>query len=367
MPPMNPTRSRALLAVVLAVLAIAAAAAQARPSGTAPALPYPRTSSEWAAFLAPDPRFVELGGIPEPMPTRKLAEAGLVASGVPPERMEYYIGKLRETFEALRARSEYIQDPALRAESILPFLHRTLFKKYEENSTTVDGVIDTGYFNCVSSAVVYLLAARVFVLPMKGVQTPDHAFCVITVNGRDIDVETTNPFGFDPGTSKKFQSTFTKTTKFAYVPPQDYARRKTITEKDLVGLILHNRGVDMQRRGRHLEALRLAVDRATGFPGPDAAEFLAACAQNVLAELFDRRDWPGALDMAEGVRKLAPADPRLRELYTLAARNYAVDAHNRFAERYNARDTAGARAILEQALRRLPGDPILTQDLEALR
>ena len=364
---MNPTRSRALLAVVLAVLAIAAAAAQALPSGTAPALPYHRTSSEWAAFLAPDPRFVELGGIPEPMPTRKLAEAGLVASGVPPERMEYYIGKLRETFEALRARSEYIQDPALRAESILPFLHRTLFKKYEENSTTVDGVIDTGYFNCVSSAVVYLLAARVFVLPMKGVQTPDHAFCVITVNGRDIDVETTNPFGFDPGTSKKFQSTFTKTTKFAYVPPQDYARRKTITEKDLVGLILHNRGVDMQRRGRHLEALRLAVDRATGFPGPDAAEFLAACAQNVLAELFDRRDWPGALDMAEGVRKLAPADPRLRELYTLAARNYAVDAHNRFAERYNARDTAGARAILEQALRRLPGDPILTQDLEALR
>ena len=366
---MNHIRSRALLAAALAVLALAAAAGQSKTAGSASSSPisYPRTASEWAAFLAPDPRFVEIGGIPEPMPTRKLAEAGLTASGVVPERMEYYIGKLRDTFEALRARSEYIQDPALRAESILPFLHRTLFKKYEENSTTVDGVIDTGYFNCVSSAVVYLLAARVFVLPMKGVQTPDHAFCVITVNGRDIDVETTNPFGFDPGTSKKFLSSFTKTTQFAYVPPQDYARRKTITEKDLVGLILHNRAVEMQRRGRHLEALRLAVDRATGFPGPDAAEFLAACAQNVLAELFDRKDWPGALEMTERVRPLAPGDPRLQELYKLAARNFAVDVHNRFAERYNARDLAGARAILEGGLRRLPGDPILIKDLETLR
>lgn len=366
---MQNIRSRSFLAVALAALVIAAAAAQARPSGAAPAsaFPYPRSPQEWAAFLAPDPRFVEIGSIPEPMPTRKLAEAGLVASGVPPERMEYYIGKLRETFEALRARSEYIQDPALRAESILPFLHKTLFKKYEENSTTVDGIIDTGYFNCVSSAVVYCLAARVFVLPMKGVQTPDHAFCVINVNGRDIDVETTNPFGFDPGTSKKFLSSFTKTTQYAYVPPQDYARRKTISEKDLVGLILHNRGVDMQRRGRHLEALRLAVDRATGFPGPDAAEFLAACAQNVLADLIQRKDWPGSLEMTERVRALAPQDPRLRELYTLAARNYAVDVHNRFADRYNARDAAGARAILEEGLRRLPGDPILTRDLEDIR
>jgi len=358
-----------ILLVALAALLAGAAAGQAKPVGVVPAAPavHPQNPAEWAAFFAPDPRFVEIGGIPEPMPTRKLAEAGLVASGIPPERMEHYIGRLRETFEALRSRSEKIQDPALRAESILPFLHRTLFKEYQEDATTVDGVIDTGYFNCVSSAVVYCLAARVFVLPMKGVQTPDHAFCVLTVGGRDIDVETTNPFGFDPGTSKQFLSSFTKATKFAYVPPQDYARRKTITEKHLVGLILHNRAVDMQKRGRHLEALRLAVDRATGFPGPDAAEFLADCAQNALAELIDRKDWPGALEMAERVRVLAPGDPRLRELYTLAARNYAVDVHNRFAARYNARDTAGARAILEEGLRRLPGDPILTKDLEALR
>ena len=128
-----------------------------------------------------------------------------------------------------------------------------------------------------------------------------------------------------------------------------------------------NRGVDMQRKGRHLEALRLAVDRATGFPGPDAQEFLGNCAQNVLAQLIERKDWSGSLEMTEAVRVLAPGNPEIRELYTLAARNFAVDTHNRFAARYNARDTAGARAILEEGLRRLPGDPILTQDLEALR
>lgn len=356
--------ARAVLAALLAGCLAATAAGQAKAAATAG---YPRNSEEWAAFFAPDPRFAEIGGIPEPMPTRKLAEAALLASGVPPERMEYYIGRLRETFEALRVRSEKIQDPALRAESILPFLHRTLFKEYQEDATTVDGVVDTGYFNCVSSSVVYLLAARVFVLPMQGVQTPDHAFCVLTVGGRDIDVETTSPFGFDPGTNKQFLSTFTKTTRFVYVPPQDYSRRKTITEKDLVGLILHNRAVFMQRRGRHLETLRLAVDRMTGFPGDDARGFLADSAGNVLADLSRRGDWSGALSAAEGARALAASEPRLQELYRTAAHNYVVAAHNRFADLYNARDYARAKAIIEEALLRLPDDATLRADLTALK
>ncbi|PKL07529.1 MAG: hypothetical protein CVV51_13635 [Spirochaetae bacterium HGW-Spirochaetae-7] len=352
--------------VILAALVVSSATGQARGVATTAApVGYPRSTGEWAAFLAPDPRFMEIGSIPEPMPTRKLAEAGLVASGVPTERMEYYIGRLWETFEALRTRSERIQDPALRAESILPFLHRSLFKKYQADMTTVDAVVDTGYFNCVSSAVVYLLAARVFVLPMKGVQTPDHAFCVLTVGGRDIDVETTNPFGFDPGTSKRFISSFTKTTQFSYVPPGDYARRKTITEKDLVGLILHNRAVEMNRQGKYLEALRLAVDRTTGFPGPDSYDFLADTASNVCADLDQRGDMSGSLAVAEHVLALAGARPKVQELHRVAVYNFVADAHNRFAGYYNARDYARAHAVVEEALRRLPDDPTLLQDLSA--
>ncbi|MBN2875961.1 MAG: hypothetical protein JXM71_12760 [Spirochaetales bacterium] len=352
------------VACLLAVAAFITSAASGQVSGTAD---YPRNPEAWAAFFKPDPRFVEIGTIPEPMPTRNLADAGLIASGVPPERMEYYIGKLRTTFEALRVKSERIQDPALRAESILPYLHRTLFKKYKADATTVDGVIDTGYFNCVSSAVVYLLAARVFVLPMKGVQTPDHAFCVLTVAGRDIDVETTNPFGFDPGTSKRFTSSFTKTTQFSYVPPGDYARRKTITEKDLVGLILHNRAVEMTDSGRLLEALRLAVDRATGFPGADSYSFLADTASNVCAELSKRGDMSGCLSVAQHVLALAASHPKIRELHQMVLHNFVVGAHNRFAGYYNARDYARARAVIEEALRRVPDDPTLLKDLATSR
>ena len=99
------------------------------------------------------------------MPTGKLAEAALLASGVAPERMEYYIGKLREAFEALRRKggADPGPGPARRGHPPLP-PSPTLFKEYQEDATTVDGVIDTGYFNCVSSAVVYLFAARVLVL-----------------------------------------------------------------------------------------------------------------------------------------------------------------------------------------------------------
>ncbi len=362
-------RPRPWLTIVMALLCAGTAIGQAVLTGATGSvhLSYPRSAAEWGAFLAPDPRFAEIGAIKEPMPTLKLAEAGLIASGVPAGRMDYYIDRLRQTFEALRGRSEYIQDPSLRAESILPYLHKTLFKEYREDATTVDGVIDTGFFNCVSSAVIYLLAARVFVLPMKGVQTTDHAFCVLTVAGRDIDVETTNPFGYDPGTSKEFFSSFTKTTKFAYVPPQDYANRKTITEKDLVGLILHNRGVEMLRRGRPLEALRLALDRATGFPGQDATDFLATCTSHVLVELFRADDWAGALELTRAVQAFDPSHPEMIKLGELARENYSVDAHNRFAAQYNSRRIREARAILEEALRILPGDRRLTEDLEALR
>ena len=352
--------------VILAVFVVSAAAGQAKGAAVASApAGYPRTPPEWAAFFSADPRFMEIGTIPEPMPTRKLAEACLIASGVPPARMEYYIGRLRETFEALRAKSERIQDPALRAESILPFLHRNLFKEYRSDATTVDGLVDTGYFNCVSSAVVYLLAARVFVLPMKGVQTPDHAFCVLTVAGRDIDVETTNPFGFDPGTNKRFISSFTKTTQFSYVPPGDYARRKTITEKDLVGLILHNRAVEMSGAGKYLEALRLALDRATGFPSPESADFLADSASNVCVELYKRGDMSGSLAVAEHVLALAGPVSKVRELHRVAVSNFVADSHNRFADYYNARDYTSARAVASEALQRLPDDPTLLKDFSA--
>lgn len=357
-----------MMMVILAAIAVSAATGQAkRAESVTGSVAYPVSPEAWATFFSPDPRYVEIGSITEPMPTRKLADACLIASGVPPERMDYYLGRLRETFEALRARSERIQDPALRAESILPFLHRSLFKKYQADATTVDVVVDTGYFNCVSSAVVYLLAARVFVLPMKGVQTPDHAFCVLTVAGRDIDVETTNPFGFDPGTSKRFVSSFTKTTQFSYVPPGDYARRKIISEKDLVGLILHNRAIEMQRKARYLEALRLAVDRATGFPGTDSFDFLADVASNVCADLDRRGDASGSLAVAEHVLALAGSRAKAKDLHLVAVHNFVADAHNRFADYYNAGNYARARAVIEDALRRLPDDPTLLNDLSAQR
>ncbi len=358
---MRVSRFRFSLLAALGALLIVTAAAQAQTAPGAQAGP-----EDWAAFLRPDPRYEAIGRTPIPMPTRVLVEAALLASGVPAERMEYYTDRLRRAFEPLREKAARLEDPALRGEAILPFLHRGLFKTYREDATTVDGLIDTGEYNCVSSAVVYLIAARVLVLDIKGVQTPDHAFCVLAVPGRDIDVETTNPFGFDPGTSKKFKSSFTKTTRFVYIPPGDYTRRRTITEKELVGLILHNRAVDLQRAGRHLEVLRMAVDRAAAFPGADASAFLADAAFNAAAELTNRRDWSGALSLALAVRETAGPGPRLEELVRTASYNFAADAHNRFAERYNARDYAAARRVIEEALRRLPDNPVLKRDLAEL-
>ena len=70
----------------------------------------------------------------------------------------------------------------------------------------------------------------------------------VLVNGQQIDVETTNPFGFNPGARKDFTDSFGKVTGFAYVPPGNYSDRRSIGEKELLSLILYNRVSEYVRR-----------------------------------------------------------------------------------------------------------------------
>jgi tetratricopeptide (TPR) repeat protein len=82
-----------------------------------------------------------------------------------------------------------------------------------------------------------------------------------------IDVETTNPYGFDPGNRRDFHDGFGKLTGFAYVPARNYRDRTTIGALELVSLILHNRIADLESRKHFAEAIPLAVNRASLLAG----------------------------------------------------------------------------------------------------
>jgi len=128
-------------------------------------------------------------------------------------------------------------------------------------------MLSTGRYNCVSSAVLYMILCQSLGINTKGVITKDHAFITIPMGETDIDVETTNAYGFDPGNRKEFHDQFGRLTGFTYVPAKNYRDRQTISQIELVSLILNNRIVDYERQNQFADAVPVAIDRAALLAG----------------------------------------------------------------------------------------------------
>jgi tetratricopeptide (TPR) repeat protein len=135
------------------------------------------------------------------------------------------------------------------------------------------------------------------------VKTIDHAFCTVEVKGAPVDVETTSPYGFDPGSKKEFKDAFGKVTGFSYVPPSDYRDRKQIGEKELLALIAYDRASVEIQKGDFRNAVR---DSAIAYGISASEEFLRALSVSISDEavsLAARGDYGAALallDQAEG-------------------------------------------------------------------
>jgi hypothetical protein len=192
-----------------------------------------------------------------------LAEISLWASGEAPAAGGRSSGleQIQAAAAELRASAELPAAGRERAEYILTFAHKKFLKSYSLYQTRVDTILSGGRYNCVSSAVLYMILARSAGLDVSGVMTRDHAFAEVHVNGEDIDVETTNPYGFDPGSRREFHDQFGKLTGFAYVPARNYRDRAAISPIELVSLILSNRIAELESRNRFAEAVPLAIDR----------------------------------------------------------------------------------------------------------
>jgi hypothetical protein len=286
-------------------------------------------------FLESEPGFAEIGALSEPLDLPHLEAAALLASGLSPASSVPYVSRLGALFDALQTETGAIADPAAKGEAILAFLHKRALKEYSENATTLDGTLDTGLYNCVSSAVLYMLAARSLGLDAEGVRTSDHAFCSLLAGNRRIDVETTNPYGFDPGNKKEFKDSFGRATGYAYVAPGGYGDRREIGDRALVGLILSNRASLLERAGRFAEATKLGADYDGLCRDADSKAFLIGRINNLVADLESRRDFVGAETAARAADAALPGEARLAALSRTAS-------YDRAAALAQAGDWAGA-------------------------
>jgi tetratricopeptide (TPR) repeat protein len=116
----------------------------------------------------------------------------------------------------------------------------------------------------VSSALFYIILAASVNLDVGAVMTHDHAFVTLNVgNGALVDIETTNRYGFDPGSRIEFRNDFGRITGYAYVEPQHYMDRASISQLELISLILLNRiNIEKRPAASADDALPLLANRA---------------------------------------------------------------------------------------------------------
>lgn len=152
-------------------------------------------------------------------------------------------------FEKIKAQIITPQTMALseeeRGKTILKLLYEVCLSRYSALQTKVDVAIQTGEYNCVSSAILYMALAKAAGLQIKGQKTSEHAFCSVYIpveksgQSKKIDVETTNPYGFNPG-SKEAVMHENEIKGYYIVPKTYYSNRKEVTDSLFAGLIAGN-------------------------------------------------------------------------------------------------------------------------------
>ena len=136
-------------------------------------------------------------------------------------------------------------DYAERGRAVLKLLYRDYLTTYSFNQTKIDVALQSGVYNCVSSALLYLVAAKAAGLEVRGQKTSEHAFCTVYIPGakagqvQKIDVETTNPYGFNPGSKETIENE-DKIQGYYIVPKKYYSNRQEVSDKVFAGLIAQN-------------------------------------------------------------------------------------------------------------------------------
>ncbi|MGF1510995.1 MAG: hypothetical protein ACFB9M_15990 [Myxococcota bacterium] len=279
-----------------------------------------------------------------------------------------------------------------RGRLLLEELHRrSLFKTYDPRATTLLELLRTGRYNCVSSAILFNLAAHRAGLKTRAELQPTHARSQVQVDGRWVLVETTSPIGFDPDSEELARIT-------ASVAGQDGAlvqRGGEVTEDlGLVAALWANLGTLALQRGDHDRAERFFRESELRAPSPSMRLSLANQRAALLIQIgVDRiragnpREGLRAMDLVLGLDGLAPSlesvfihnyeaatqrwlatrtDEEVetflgrlnRALPTALESSIRVHAHLRQAQlRVEASDWAGAVSAFQAAHRSLNGAP----------
>jgi tetratricopeptide (TPR) repeat protein len=281
--------------------------------------------------------------------SHSFGETCLIASGVTDgtKRAEY-LKRLDEIESEARKATEAAKTPREKAERLLKFLHDGPMKGgYESKQTDLHVILDTGKFNCVSSAVLFNVIGRRLGLDLAAVEVPQHVFSLLRDGSRTIDVETTSPIGVDPRGMK---------TPKGSTPADRYAgQRREVGEPGLAAVIAYNHGVGMLERKQYHEAMMASLRALCLDPtSPSAAQNTRAAFVKWELELDHAGRFEEALVVLAAGLELDPKDSAL-------VNNHKVVWHRYAQSRMKAGKVDEALDVLRRAAKAVPGEDYETQ------
>jgi hypothetical protein len=223
----------------------------------------------WSPLTAPEIRALQGRDRAAAGDNRALLQLAIFASG--DRRSDSDYASINARFDAFVAQERPLlaarPDPDRKAERLLRDMHSAFFKHgvaatgpqpgYDYDQSALTGIFAGGRFNCVSSAILYILLAREFGYAAQGAVMPHHAYAhLIFPDGRSAEVETTMPDGYEKAhagsEAPKRPSSWYATRGLDPKMALDYAQRRLVDPIELLGFNMRN---------QHLFALQ-ARDRS---------------------------------------------------------------------------------------------------------
>ena len=183
----------------------------------------------------------------------------LVASGEPVTHEDFrrYRNEMNAWLKGLRLRG----DPRRDAEVLFLAMHARYLGSefradqapslYRVEQSQLAALLRTGEFNCISSSLLYLVAARKIGLDVAGVMLPSHAFVQLNLDQGAIDIETTAFNGFGLLHNEDFYSDqsghWFSSRELAAPTWHDYTTRQIVTPFELGVFNMSNQHVEEER------------------------------------------------------------------------------------------------------------------------
>jgi tetratricopeptide (TPR) repeat protein len=234
------------------------------------------------------------------------AEAFLIASGeTDPQRREKLVQQLAQLTDSLRHATKGLS-PRKTAERLLKELHAgPMAKGYDLHQSSLASLLRTGKHNCVSSTVLYQLQARRLGLKVQAIEFPGYVFeghvLTLLIDGpNEIDIETTNPDGFD--CRRKIKEAKAITTGI-----RDLKDGQRIEDVSLLLSLYGNRTVEAAKAGRQFDALRLSLVMLSLHPeNKQSQQLVEGAFMNWVRKLDDAKQFARALQVGRVGLDLMP-------------------------------------------------------------